>query len=148
MADSGETNYDVSVIDVSPIGMKATYDTLFGLAQDVSDSLGAINTQLTGLRLAWAGKAASDAEEVNKEWMRVMKQLFGTKDDPLNGVLPTLADGVRMASGNFTKSEEGITKLFADFRIGLTSGGGELKDTPPAEVTDTNKTAVTMTFPD
>ncbi|MET8678635.1 hypothetical protein ABZW18_13910 [Streptomyces sp. NPDC004647] len=149
MADSGQADYDVSVIDVSPSGMKTTATQLTDLALDVSESLGNINTTLSGLRIVWQGKAASDADEVAQEWLRVITELFGTKEDPSKGVLPTLADGVGMASGNFSKAEDGVAKLFTDFRNALTSGGGESdppKDTPPEEVTDTNKTAVTMTF--
>ncbi|WP_406002911.1 WXG100 family type VII secretion target [Streptomyces sp. NBC_00829] len=150
MADSGQADYDVSVIDVSPRGMNTTAAQVKNLAQDVSDSLGLISTTLGGLRIAWQGKAASEADEVAREWLRVITELFGTKEDPSKGVLPTLANGVGMASGNFSKAEDGIVRLFTDFRNALTSGGGEgdpPKDTPPEEVTDTNKTAVTMTFP-
>ncbi|MFE7184279.1 WXG100 family type VII secretion target [Streptomyces erythrochromogenes] len=150
MADSGRADYDVSVIDVSPKGMRTTATQLKALALDVSESLGLINTTLGGLRIAWQGRAASDADEVTREWLRVITELFGTEEHPDKGVLPTLADGLGMASGNFSKAEDGIAKLFTDFRNALTSGGGEgdpPKDTPPEEVTDTNKTAVTMTFP-
>ncbi|RDD83932.1 WXG100 family type VII secretion target [Streptomyces parvulus] len=146
MADSESANYDISVIDVSPMGMDTTATALFNLAKDLVDSIGTINSTLSGLRVAWQGRAASDAEEVQTEWTRVMTETFGTEEDPSLGVLPTLADGVGMASGNFSVAEVGITQLFKEFTTNLTDtgegGGGD-----PAPVTDTNRTAVTMTFP-
>lgn len=142
MADTGKANYDVSVIDVSPLGMNTTAGNLVDLGQTVSDSLLAINNVLSGLRVAWQGKAASDADELNKEWMRVMTNLFGTEENPEKGVLPTLADGVGMASANFSAAEVGITELFKNF----VNTSDSDKDRPDP-VTDTNQTAVTMTFP-
>jgi hypothetical protein len=103
------------------------------------------------LRVAWQGKAATDAEDLNHEWIRVMTELFGTKDDPKQGVLPTLADGVGMAAANFTLAEVGIKDLFTHFTDATSGSGGS--DKPPNDndhpkaVTDTNQTAVTMTFP-
>lgn len=144
MADSEGANYDTSVIDVSPMGMDTTSQALVKLALSVAERIGTIHTTLSGLHVAWQGQAASDADAVQAEWTRVMKELFGTEEEPALGVLPTLADGVGMASGNFTAAEDGITKIFTEFITNLTAtgGGGD-----PEEVTDTNRTAVTMTFP-
>ncbi|MEV8332038.1 hypothetical protein [Streptomyces niveus] len=145
MADSEGANYDTSVIDVSPMGMDTTSKVLVKLALSVAEHIGTIHTALNGLQVAWQGQAASDADAVQTEWTRVMKELFGTEEEPALGVLPTLADGVGMASGNFTVAEDGITKIFTEFITNLTATGGGGGD--PAEVTDTNRTAVTMTFP-
>lgn len=146
MADNEGANYDISVIDVSPMGMDTTSKVLIKLALSVAEHIGTIHATLSGLRVAWQGRAASDAEVVQAEWTRVMKELFGTEEEPALGVLPTLADGVVMASGNFSLAEDGITKIFTEFITNLTAtGGGGGGD--PAEVTDTNRTAVTMTFP-
>ncbi|MET9557235.1 hypothetical protein [Streptomyces sp. NPDC006645] len=145
MADSDSANYDTSVIDVSPMGMHTTSQALVKLALSVVERIETVQTTLSGLRLAWQGQAASDAEVVQAEWTRVMTELFGTVEDPTLGVLPTLADGVGMASGNFTAAEDGITQIFAEFITNLTGTGGGGGD--PEEVTDTNRTAVTMTFP-
>ncbi|WP_394427743.1 WXG100 family type VII secretion target [Streptomyces sp. SGAir0957] len=149
MAENGTADYDTSVIDVSPVNMKKTGDDMTSLAQDVSDSLKVINTQLGQLKLAWQGKSAEDADVVAQDWLRVITELFGTEEDPSKGVLPALADGVHMSWSNFSTAEDGIRKLFADFHSALTGSGdgdGDSQD-PPEEVTDTNKTAVTMTFP-
>lgn len=142
MADTGDANYDVSVIDVSPLGMNTTAGNLVDLGQTVSDSLLTINKVLSELRVAWQGEAASDADELNKEWLRVMTNLFGTVENPEKGVLPTLTDGVGMASANFSTAEVGITDLFKNF----VNTSDSDKDRPDP-VTDTNQTAVTMTFP-
>ncbi|MFF2852333.1 hypothetical protein ACFVT5_39375 [Streptomyces sp. NPDC058001] len=144
MADSEAANYDLSVIDVSPAGMNVTSKTLVELSLSVAERIGTILTTLNGLRVGWQGQAASDAEKVQKEWTRVMTELFGTEEDPSLGVLPALADGVGMAWGNFSVAEQGVTKIFTEFIINLT-GTGSGGD--PEEVTDTNRTAVTMTFP-
>ncbi|MFE7114985.1 WXG100 family type VII secretion target [Streptomyces sp. NPDC057654] len=148
MGDTGKADYDTSVISVSPSGLKTVGKELAGLSKDVVTSLNKIHTTLDGLKVSWQGKAASDADEVNEEWMRVMKELFGTKEDPHKGVLPALADGVGMAAFNFSTAEDGVAEAFTKFREGLTSKSGDdkPKDTPPDAVTDTNKTAVTMTF--
>ncbi|MFJ8599783.1 WXG100 family type VII secretion target [Streptomyces shenzhenensis] len=143
MADSEAANYDISVIDVSPAGLDVTSKALVELSKSVAERIGTIHTTLNGLRVAWQGQAASDAEKVQNEWARVMTELFGTEEDPSLGVLPTLADGVAMAWGNFSVAEQGVTKIFTEFLTNLTAtGSGD-----PEEVTDTNRTAVTMTFP-
>ncbi|MDH6513825.1 hypothetical protein M2163_009202 [Streptomyces sp. SAI-135] len=143
MADSETADYDLSVIDVSPVGLNVTSRALVELSSSVADRISTIYTTLNGLRVAWQGQAASDAEEVQNEWTRVMTELFGTEEDPSRGVLPALADGVGMAWGNFSVAEQGVTKIFTEFLTNLTAtGGGD-----PEEVTDTNRTAVTMTFP-
>lgn len=149
MADSGRADYDVSVIDVSPRGMNTTATQLKNLAQDVADSLTRVKATLDGLRLTWEGRSAKEADEVAQDWVRVTTELFGTKDDPKQGVLNALADGVGMASGNFSKAEDAIAQAFSEFRQALAPGDGKSdppKDTPPESVTDTNKTAITMTF--
>ena len=158
MSDSGETDYDTSTINVSPLGMSATVKSLTDLSQNVADSLGVINTQLAGLRVAWEGKAASDAEVVNKQWMAVMTDLFGTEEDPSKGVLSALAGGLDRASANFSKAERGVASIFKEFHDGLQpegggEGGGSKSDEDayptdqPDDQTDTNNTAVTLKFP-
>ncbi|MDT0549353.1 MULTISPECIES: WXG100 family type VII secretion target [Streptomyces] len=143
MADSEAANYDISVIDVSPAGLNVTSKSLVELSNSVAERIGTIHTTLNGLRVAWQGQAASDAEKVQNEWTRVMTELFGTEENPSLGVLPALADGVGMAWGNFSVAEQGVTKIFTEFITNLTAtGSGD-----PGEVTDTNRTAVTMTFP-
>ncbi|WP_030880910.1 WXG100 family type VII secretion target [Streptomyces varsoviensis] len=87
-------DYDTSVISVSPSGLKTVGKELATLSGDVVKSLNTIHGALDGLKVSWQGKAASDADEVNEEWLRVMTELFGTKEDPHKGVLPALADGV------------------------------------------------------
>jgi uncharacterized protein YukE len=150
MADNDKADYDTSVIAVSPLNMQTTGGQLSKLAQDVADSLTTINTQLASLKVAWQGKSAADADEVAQDWLRVITELFGTEEEPSKGVLPALADGVHMSWANFSGTEDGIRKLFADFHTALSgsgSGDGEDSKDTPKEVTDTNQTAVTMTFP-
>ncbi|MEU7044699.1 hypothetical protein AB0A77_27080 [Streptomyces varsoviensis] len=149
MGDSGKADYDTSVISVSPSGLKALGKELATLSADVVTSLNMIHTALDELKVNWQGKAASDADEVNAEWLRVMTELFGTKEDPQKGVLPALADGVGSAAYNFSTAEDGVADAFTKFLEGLNEKSGadeKPKDTPPEAVTDTNKTAVTMTF--
>lgn len=141
-------DYDVSVLDISPSGLKTAGDRLVEHSKSVAESLGTIQKQLEGLRLAWQGKAASAADDVNKEWLRVMTELFGTEEDPHKGVLSTLADGVGMAAFNFAATENAIAGAFAKFRAGLTDTSGKKPDDKaPDAQTDPNLTAVTMTFP-
>ncbi|MCK1797056.1 WXG100 family type VII secretion target [Streptomyces sp. XM4193] len=153
MSDS-ETDYNTSTINVSPVGMSATAKSLNTLSQTVADSLSTINTELSALRVAWQGQAATDAEAVNKQWMHVMTRLFGTEDEPGKGVLSALAGGLDRAAANFSKAERGVTSIFTDFHDGLQpeeDGDGGSKEEYPTEKpdnqTDTNNTAVTLTFP-
>ncbi|GEB54307.1 WXG100 family type VII secretion target [Streptomyces cacaoi] len=145
-------DYDTSVINVSPSGMKASAETLHTYSESVATGLKNIKTQLDSLQIAWQGDSAKAAEEVSNEWIRVISGLFGTEDEPDKGVLNALANGVSSAASNFANAESGVTKAFNEFRNQLSAGGDggdeDPKDTPPEEVTDTNKTAVTMTFPD
>ncbi|MCX4768734.1 WXG100 family type VII secretion target [Streptomyces sp. NBC_01260] len=149
MADNGKTDYDTSLLDASPQGMASSAKRLLDLSKEVSETTQAIGDRIFGLRLRWEGKAAADAQAVVDEWNRVMRELFGFKDDPKPAVLPTLADGVGSAEHNYSIAENGITGAFGKFHDALTGGGDgkDLKDTPPGAETDTNKTAITMTFP-
>ncbi|MBD0736462.1 WXG100 family type VII secretion target [Streptomyces sp. CBMA29] len=146
MADSGTADYDTSVLNISPTGLKSDAADLVTLSKTVLSSLTTIRGQLEGLHVAWQGQAASDADEVNRKWVSVMTELFGTEDDPHKGVLSALADGVGGAAYNYTTAEDGIADAFKQFRTALTSGDGKTSDNPPDAVTDPNKTAVTMEF--
>ncbi|MCS0603527.1 WXG100 family type VII secretion target [Streptomyces sp. LP11] len=149
MAASGEIDYDSSTFKVSPQGMDSSARKLVELSKEVSKTSQAIGDRIFGLRLRWEGKAASDAQAVVDEWNRVMRELFGFKDDDTPAVLPVLAGGVSDAEHNYSLVENGIKSGFDKFHDALTAGGGDdaPKDTPPDEETDTNKTAITMTFP-
>jgi len=149
MAANGEADYDSSSLKISPQGMASSAEKLAELSKEVSETTKAIGDRIFGLRLRWEGKAASDAQAVVDEWNRVMRELFGLKDDDTPAVLPVLAGGVSDAEHNYSLTENGIKEGFDKFHDALTGGGDgeDPKDTPPAEETDTNKTAITMTFP-
>ncbi|MFJ6662894.1 MULTISPECIES: WXG100 family type VII secretion target [unclassified Streptomyces] len=147
---AGEVDYDSSSLQVSPQGVASSAKNLVELSKEVADTTRAIGDRIFGLRLRWEGKAASEAQAVMDEWNRVMRELFGLKDENTPAVLPVLAGGVSDAEHNYSLVENGIKSGFDKFHDALTAGGSSddhPKDKPPGEETDTNKTAITMTFP-
>ncbi|TXJ77328.1 WXG100 family type VII secretion target [Streptomyces lavendulae] len=147
---AGEVDYDSSSLHVSPQGVASSAKNLVELSKEVADTTRAIGDRIFGLRLSWEGKAASEAQAVMDEWNRVMRELFGLKDENTPAVLPVLAGGVSDAEHNYSLVENGIKSGFDKFHDALTAGGSSddhPKDKPPGEETDTNKTAITMTFP-
>lgn len=139
-------DYDQATIAVGPDGMSIRAKGLSTLAGNVSGAIVRIQTTLDALALTgWKGKSQQEATDFANRWDAVMKDLFGTKEKPDDGVLNALADGVGAASGNFTKADNGINGIFTQFAAGL-EGTGSSGGTPSDDL-DTNNTAITADYP-
>lgn len=112
-------DYDNSAIAVDPNNLKTMSDVLNAESQGISDSLALINKTLSGLRLEWRGKAASEREEISSEWTRVCGELFGPKDKPDTGVLSALARHVTMAARNHAVGEQAAIGVFDKMLAGI-----------------------------
>ncbi|MBE1533993.1 WXG100 family type VII secretion target [Actinomadura algeriensis] len=151
------TNYDlVDKISVAPSSLTTTATQLKTHAQEIADAIGRIQATLNGLTSqGWRGGTQQEAEDFNRRWLAVMKELFGTEADPSLGVLNAISSGVGVAGGNYGMAENGLNSVWNKFASGLPTadeltgdGGGEEKPDPdkPADVLDTNKTAITADY--
>ncbi|GLZ16206.1 hypothetical protein Acsp04_64410 [Actinomadura sp. NBRC 104425] len=146
------TDYDtVETLDIGPAGIKTTATEVLRLAQEIADALDRIVQSLNALTATgWQGMTQQEAEDFNNRWMEVMKALFGTKENPESGVLNAIASGIGTAGDNYDKGETGLTDIWAKFAAGLPSGDGTSDQPPskepPADVLDTNKTAITADY--
>ncbi|WP_165978274.1 WXG100 family type VII secretion target [Actinomadura darangshiensis] len=161
MAETGATDYDaVKKIAIGPTGLQSTAKRLLALAQEVADALSRVQTTLNGLTSeGWSGGTQQEAEDFNRRWLAVMKELFGTEADPGTGVLNAIASGVGVAGDNYAKTESGLAEIWKKFSSNLPTAE-ELadedldddgkKDEPirekPEDVLDTNKTAITADY--
>jgi uncharacterized protein YukE len=138
--------YDNTILYVDPDGLKRQADSLLSLVQSVNGSLSTIQGVLEGLQFNWAGQTAAEVADFNGWWSSVMRQLFGTEDDPEAGVLQVIASGLMGVAGNFAEVEQELAKNFRAFGAGLESGGDGTAETPttaPEDVDDLTYTAIT-----
>jgi uncharacterized protein YukE len=142
------TNYDAANLYCDPDGVKVRADGLTASAQDVVDSLTNIENTLTDLQLGWAGQTADEAKDFGDRWDAVMRELFGTKEEPDTGVLNAIVDGLLSVRGNYALAEEGLVEFFKNFAGQLSSGGGggSTPTSAPPSVTDIDLTAISEVF--
>lgn len=136
------SSYDNVRITVSPQLMSQDADKLTQLITDVVNQLQDIQTALQGLQLSWTGSSANMMQQFNDRWNSAATSLFGTKDDPAEGVLNRLVGGVQSASQNFTASDDWVATAFSGLTNSL-SGGGSAPSGPPQSVTNSNGQIVT-----
>lgn len=142
-------SYDnVKITNVSPQLMSQDVDQLKQVVTDVNNQLQAIQTALQGLQLSWTGSSASMMQQFNGRWDAAATSLFGTQQNPAEGVLNRVIDGVQSAWQNFTAAEAWIVNTFNGLTTSLTSGSGSASGTPQS-VTNNNGvvTAITEIFP-
>lgn len=141
---ANKADYDTVSIHVEPDELTSIANRLDFAAADVSDSIGRINTQLTGLQLGWSGRTEQEATDFSNHWVHVMTELFGTEDHPEKGVLNAIVGGLRAAGGGYSKTEHALADMFRDFKKNMsTGGGGDTPTDPPKDITDTSETAIT-----
>lgn len=157
------TNYDlVDKISVGPSSLTTTATQLKTHAQEIADAIGRVQATLNGLTSqGWRGGTQQEAEDFNRRWLAVMKELFGTEEDPGGGVLNAISMGVGIAGGNYGRAENGLNDIWNKFASGLPTaaeladddGDADNDGTPdepnrdkPEDVLDTNKTAITADY--
>jgi uncharacterized protein YukE len=141
-------SYDTVKITVSPQSLSDTSSHVIGLVQDVANRLQDINTTLNDLQLSWVGTSSSLAAQFTQRWQDAATSLFGTQQDPNEGALNRLADGLQGASGNYDNVEQWAVKSFNQLVANLGSGGSSSSSGPSSVINNGNTvvTAITETF--
>ncbi|GAA4620328.1 hypothetical protein GCM10023196_003880 [Actinoallomurus vinaceus] len=114
--------------------------------QNIVDALSTINKTLSDLNLGWAGKTSQEAKDFGDRWNAVMKELFGTEDEPSIGALNLIATGLYTAAGTFAQAEHALMDFFGNFVNALWSSTGGGSGGAPQSITDATMTAVTETW--
>lgn len=131
-------SYDTAKITVSPHTLSDASSRVTSLAEDVANRLQDISTTLSNLQLSWVGPSSGLAAELAQRWQNAATSLFGTQQDPNEGALNRLADGLQAASQNYDSVEQWAVKSFDTLIQNLGDGGGS-----PSSVTNTANTVVT-----
>jgi uncharacterized protein YukE len=134
-------SYDTANITVSPQTLSDTSSQVTGLANDVANRLQDIATTLGNLQLSWVGQSSTLAAEFTQRWQSAVTSLFGTQQDPNEGALSRLADGLQAAAQNYDNVEQWAVTSFNKLSDGLGSGGGSSSN--PSSVTNSGSTVVT-----
>jgi len=144
-------DYDGINLAIDPDDVASTVTTLEALCSDMSDQLVNIENTIFNLQLSWVGSTEAEAQEFVDQWNSVMTDLFGTTDNPEEGVLPVILDGLQGAAVAFSNVETQIELAFENFEVGLemsaVSTAATPTSTPSSEPTNSNDSAVSETFP-
>ncbi|PSM42996.1 hypothetical protein C6Y14_12535 [Streptomyces dioscori] len=140
MPDSPD--YDTSVLSVDPRLVDEVGKALLTRAEQMVEHLEAIADTAFHLQLSWVGASAQEAKKFMDRWNAVMRDLFGSKEHPEDGVLNVMAGTVHVVAAAFSQTEVSLEKLFRDFADNLPGGannpnGGSAPTTPtsaPADV--------------
>jgi WXG100 family type VII secretion target len=135
-------SYDTAQIKVSPQSLSDVSAHVNNLIQDVVNQLDDINNTLSSLQLSWMGPSADLAAQFNQQWQDAATSLFGTQQDPNEGALIRLAEGLQAASQNYDNAEQWAVESFNKLATNL-SGGGSSSSAPPTSVTNSGGTVVT-----
>jgi hypothetical protein len=141
MPDNVDYDHLATFATISPTELFQRGNNLKPHGENVANSIDHISDIFTGLQLGWAGKTADEAQELSDRWNGVLKDLFGTKENPEKGVLNAIIDGLLTAAGVFDSAEVGIAQFFNDFHNALGhSGSGDSGQ--PESITDPAGTAI------
>lgn len=144
------TDYDhVKALKVGPWGINEAATDLRRLSQEVVDSVDRIMTTLNSLTLNdWRGRTQQEADDVENRWHSVMTGLFGSEEKPGDGALNAITSGLATAVQNYDKAESAVAEAWSRFAGAIDGdGGGKPSERPPADVLDTDKTAITADYP-
>lgn len=165
------TDYDSAKLRAAPNGLGMYAKQLGWLSGQVATQMNIIDKTLSNLRLSWQGESADKQKALSDEWEKVFRQFFGTEDDPSEGVLNAMADGLMKAASNFAAAEQHVVQLFTEFHDGMVVGdhpddksaaiGAMASPNPeadyqkiqdamgdgPEDDMDTDHSAVTMDYP-
>lgn len=145
------SNYDNVTLNVQPQDISSAAQSITNLSEDVANQIGKINDTMSSLQLSWTGDASDFASEVSSQWQTAVTALFGTQQDPGQGILSRIADGLTSAAQNYTEADAWVAESFLGFMNNLNSSGGS---GAPQSVLNTGSnvnsnavTAITETFP-
>ncbi|MFK4222301.1 hypothetical protein [Streptomyces sp. NPDC019890] len=137
-------DYDVSSLYIDPTGLSDSSQKLLAHAKEVADTIGAINSTLSGLALGWAGKTQEEVDRMNNQWTSTMRGLFGTEDAPESGVLNVMAAGVMAVAAGNAQTEVALAEMFQKFLQDVDSpgDGGATPGSAPQDMMNFDVTAV------
>ena len=108
-------NYDTVRLNVNPQHLHDSAGQLEANVAEINDALGDVITSLGDLKLSWTGPASDSASDFNQRWGAAMTTLFGTQDDPSQGVLNVMTDGLLGAAQNYGSNEYQIKQMYQKF---------------------------------
>ncbi|MGP4045980.1 WXG100 family type VII secretion target [Streptomyces sp. 2A115] len=125
MPDSPD--YDTSVLSIDPRLVDEVGRSLLTLAEQMVDHIEAIAGAAFHLRLSWAGSSAQEAKKFMDRWNGVMRELFGSKEHPEDGVLNVMAGTVHVVAAGFSQTEARLEQVFREFADNLPGGAEYLQ---------------------
>jgi len=143
------TDYDtVETFAVDPPALAASARLIVAEANEIIESLAAVQNALQQVSLGWAGRTSDEVRAFSARWQEVTAALFGTQEDPERGALMVVANGVATAGGLFARTEHALTEFFTLFGEGLVSDDAPSGDTsgfgPRETIDDPDVSAVTQ----
>jgi len=130
-------SYDDVTITVTPKDLSDAATTVAGCVGNIVDSLNAIDDTISGLKLGWAGATATEATDFYNQWKAAMGQMFGTKDQPAQGVLNMIVFALKAAANNYNAADTAVVSMFSGFGQHLTPAGEGGDSTAPIPAGDT-----------
>jgi uncharacterized protein YukE len=140
--------YNTVKITVSPTVLSESYTNINNLLNQIVDQLNTIMTTMENLQLSWVGQSSSLANQFTQQWNQAAKSLFGTQNNPEEGVLNRVAEGLQEASSNYCLVEQWAQSSFGQLVSGLSSSNSSSSDNPQSVVNSPGNfvTAITETF--
>ncbi|WP_372346729.1 WXG100 family type VII secretion target [Streptomyces sp. KL116D] len=120
-------DYDTSVLSIDPRLVEEISKALLALADQMVDHIEAVADAAFHLELSWAGDTAQEAKRFMDRWNGVMRELFGSKKHPEDGVLNVMAGTVHVVAAAFSQTEASLEKVFRDFADNLPGGTKDLQ---------------------
>ncbi|MFF4652823.1 WXG100 family type VII secretion target [Streptomyces sp. NPDC001380] len=118
-------DYDSATLNIDPAALDTAAQKLIEHAGNIVGSLNRISSSFAELQFQWAGDTAEQVQALNSWWDSVMRDLFGTEENPDQGVLNVMAAGVKAAAVGFSQTEVEIQQMFVKFAEGLAAAGQE-----------------------
>ncbi|MET7695302.1 WXG100 family type VII secretion target [Streptomyces sp. NPDC005483] len=143
-------DYDTATVSIDPQQVESVAKRLAQLSGEVGDAIEAIADASFQLQLGWAGRTAAEAESFGDRWNTVMRELFGSKEEPEKGVLNVMAGVVEMVAVTFSQTEVKLEQSFRDFSSALGSGDSSVPTSAPPDAPanlDPEDSAILEDFP-
>jgi hypothetical protein len=128
-------DYYDTVLEVDAVELwKSGFLDIPNLIEEFNASIKRIGDAWQGLKLGWVGHTATEAQDFNDRWSRVMNTLYGPDGakyedlGPGEGVLAKIAMAVQIAASNLGRAEDDVVQMFSDVTAGLNEGGGGTDD--------------------
>ena len=139
MPDVGSYDIGNVVIFADTASMiKEAEHEIVNVNKSIVASLETIILELNDLQLSWVGGSAALAQDLAIRWQRCVDQMYGTRNNPGQGVLNQLANAVYSAAGNYARTDHQVTEYFAKALNALwtpaVGGGGQDPNLPIIQI--------------